>query len=367
MSEKAEPPTSPLAMGTGLIALDVVVTDNQLVEAQHHTGGTCGNVLLALRYLGFEVAPIARLQNDSAARLIRTELRRLGVDTQFVTFAEDGSTPIIVQTIRSNRRGFPTHSFSWRCPSCGARFPGYKPALATTAEAIAAKMPAPQVFFFDRVNRGSLVLAERAAGLGALVMFEPSSVGDQSQFREAWELAHVVKYSHERLADLPDSLEFGPNLLLQVETLGADGLRYRAKFGKRATAPWKTLGALKAPVVVDVAGSGDWCAAGLLHSLGRKGARGIGAVIPGELEAGLRFGQALAAWSCGYFGARGGMNHVAVEECLDQVKHIIAGRQADISSPPRLKRKTRSESWCPACSDDRAGEELNPKLKRTTA
>jgi sugar/nucleoside kinase (ribokinase family) len=367
MSGRTEPVTAPLVMGTGLIALDVVVTDDQLAEAQHYTGGSCGNVLLALRYFGFEVAPVARLQNDSAAKLILTELRRLGVDTKFVSIAEDGSTPIIVQTIRSKHGEMPTHSFSWRCPSCGERFPGYKPALATTAEAIASRMPVPQVFFFDRVNRGSLILAGRAAELGALVMFEPSSVGDQAHFQEAWKLAHIVKYSHERLADLPDSLEFGPNLLLQVETLGANGLRYRAKFGKRATSPWKTVEAFKPPTLVDTAGAGDWCSAGLLYRLGRGGAEAFRAVSSGRLEAGLQFGQALAAWNCGYAGARGGMNHGPVDECLDQVERIIAGRLGDTASTPKIKRPTRSESWCPACGEEQAMKKPAIAPKRTTA
>lgn len=367
MSQRTERTAAPLAMGTGLIALDVVVTDDRIAEAQHCTGGTCGNVLLALRYLGFDVSPVSRLQNDSAGRLIRTEFRKLGVDTRFVSFEEDGNTPIIVQTIRSNPGGVPTHSFSWRCPACHKRFPGYKPALATTAESIAEKMPSPQVFFFDRVNRGSLVLAERAAELGALVMFEPSSVGDQTHFHEAWALSHVVKYSHERLADLPDSLEFGPNLLLQIETLGAEGLRYRAKFGKRATSPWRKLDVLKAPVFADAAGAGDWCTAGLLDRLGRDGAEGLRAVSPPDLEAGLRHGQALAAWNCGYAGARGGMNNVSVKECLEQVESIIAGRLSDTSSAPRTKKATRSGSWCPACGDETSAQKPKQKQKGTTA
>jgi len=362
MSERTEKATPQLAMGTGLIALDVIVTDNHLAEAEHHTGGTCGNVLLVLRYLGFEVYPVARLQNDSAARLIRTELRRLRVNMQFMSFAEDGSTPIIVQTIRSNPGGVPTHSFSWRCPSCGARFPGYKPTLATTAETIAAKMLAPQVFFFDRVNRGSLILAQRAAELGALVMFEPSSVGDPSLFREAWELAHVVKYSHERLADLPDALEFGSNLLLQVETLGADGLRYRAKFGKRATSPWKMLEAFNAPTLIDAAGAGDWCSAGLLHRLGRNGVDGFLAVKPSDVESALRYGQALAAWSCGFIGARGGMRIMTAIDCQKHVAQIFSGQVSETATTTKVVNLAPNRTWCPTCGDT----EEPAKAKRRT-
>ncbi len=353
----------PLALGTGLVALDVIVTEGVRSEPLLVTGGTCGNVLLALSYLGFRAAPICRLRCDEAAGLIRRELRAWGVDIRYVSMGADGSTPVIFQTIRQNSNGAASHSFSWRCPSCGARLPGYKPALATTAEMIAAKMPAPCVFFLDRVNRGSLILAAKASELGALVVFEPSGVGDHGLFMEAWSLAHVVKYSHERLADIPDSLEFGSSQLLQIETLGADGLRYRAKFGRRIISPWKLLPVAKAPAVVDTAGAGDWCTAGLLQKLGREGAEGFRGLSPAAVEAGLKFGQALAAWNCGYAGARGGMNSMPVETCLKQVGLILAGRQSDDMSPTKAARATTSGSWCRACGEP---EVTVAKTKRRT-
>ncbi len=362
-AKKREAEHLPLAMGTGLIALDVVVTLGDPSEPLLMTGGTCGNVLLALSYLGFRVAPICRLEDDEAAALIQEEFREWNVDTSYVSVGDDGSTPVIFQTIRPNPSGVPTHSFSWRCPACGKRFPAYKAALASTAEAIAAEMPPPRVFFFDRVNRGALVLAEKASELGALVVFEPSSVGDHGLFKEAWSVAHVVKYSHERLADIPDSLEFGTDQLLQVETLGADGLRYRAKFGKRATSPWKALEALKSSALIDTAGAGDWCTAGLLHRLGREGVEGFRAVKPPDVEAALRYGQALATWNCGFVGARGGMKHMTVEQCQEQVFQILAGRVSDPSAPTKATKATPGRTWCPACGE---AEESTAKPKRRT-
>lgn len=360
-AKKHETKYFPLAMGTGLIALDVVVTEGDPSDPLLMTGGTCGNVLLALSYLGFRVAPVCRLEDDEAAELIREEFRQWDVDTAYVSVGEDGSTPVIFQTIRPNPGGVPTHTFSWRCPACGKRFPAYKPALASTADAIAATMPSPRVFFFDRVNRGALILAEKASELGALVVFEPSSVGDHGLFKEAWSVSHVVKYSHERLADLPD-LEFGTNQLLQIETLGADGLRYRAKYGKRPPAPWKTLDALKAPVLVDTAGAGDWCTAGLLHKLGRDGAEGCRAVKPADVEAALLYGQALAAWNCGFVGARGGMSHMKAKECQKQVQMILAGRVWGTTTTTKPYHSIKVCTWCPACNESDVSEE-NPNRR----
>ena len=38
--------TQPLAVGTGLVALDVVITEGSDQPARYWAGGTCGNVLL---------------------------------------------------------------------------------------------------------------------------------------------------------------------------------------------------------------------------------------------------------------------------------------------------------------------------------
>jgi len=352
----------PLLLGTGLVALDVIETPDDPSPPKLCTGGTCANVLLALRYLGFESVPVCRLCDDSAAKLIQDEFRVWGVSTTYVSSGEDGSTPVIVQTIRSTPGGHPVHAFSWRCPSCGARFPSYKPVLASTAEEIASEMESPQVYFFDRVSRGALLLASRAAELGALVVFEPSSVGDLSLFREAWSVAHVVKYSHERLAELPDGLEFGPRQVLQIETLGAEGLRYRARLRKRIASPWTRMVALSAPSIKDTAGSGDWCTAGLLHRLGRSGAEGFLAASTAEIEAGLRFAQALAAWNCGYIGARGGMYEATVEECLERVEQILHGRETGARKKSEGNQPVGdTRTWCSACEDAHA------KSTRTTA
>lgn len=368
-NRKREAEPLPLALGTGLVALDVVVEIDVDSHPRLRTGGTCGNVLLALRYLGFDATPVCRLQDDPAGRSILDEFRAWGIRTKYVTLSEDGSSPIIVQVIRPTPGGVPTHRFSWRCPHCGARFPGYKPVLASSAEVVAAEMSPPQVFFFDRVNRGALLLATRASELGALVVFEPSSVGDPVLFREAWAVAHVVKYSHERLAELPDGLDFGPPLILQVETHGEDGLRYRARFGKRTASPWKSLDAFRIPVIRDSAGAGDWCTAGVLHQLAQEGVDGFREASPAKIEDGLRFGQALATWSCRYLGARGGMSQTTVVECLSQVAQILAGRKTGAAPEARVHLPPIGDGfWCPGCSEVQAkSEAFGRRVKRSTA
>ena len=64
---------------------------------------------------------------------------------------------------------------------------------------------------------------------------------------------------------------------------------------------------LPGPGSRDTAGAGDWCTAGLLHALARRGATGLKEATEKEIEDALRLGQALAAVKCRYEGARGVM------------------------------------------------------------
>lgn len=344
---------APLAIGTGLVALDVVITAGDPRPAQQWVGGTCGNVMLALRYLGWHSAPVARLSEGQASTRVLADLRAWGVSTEFVTVGDDGSTPVIVHRIGRTVTGEPYHTFSWRCPNCGTRLPGYKPVLASAAERLIDRLDTAQVFFFDRASRGALVLARAFAARGAAVLFEPSAVGNPVLFREAWQLAHIVKYSHERLHDLPADLEESTEARLQIETLGQEGLRYRSRLPGSRTRTWRRLDALAAESVKDSAGSGDWCTTGIIHRLLRCGRKGLMTATDSGLSDALRYGQALAAWNCGFQGARGGMYSVSKEMFEQHVERIIKGesgrRTADGSAQSSVPYSIAS--LCPSCEE----------------
>src|ERR1017187_1350027 len=114
---------NPVVIGTGLVALDVVIPNGLVADPHLCAGGTCGNVLTALAFLGWGSYPIARLSADGASKQIAADLRQWSVNLDFVTFDDDGSTPVVVQHIRSTKTGEPIHSFSRKCPGCGAILP----------------------------------------------------------------------------------------------------------------------------------------------------------------------------------------------------------------------------------------------------
>ncbi len=338
----------PTAIGAGLVALDVVVSGD---EVNNFAGGTCGNVLTVLSFLGWDSMPVARLKKDIAAEWLSEDLIRWGVDTSYITMTDDGSTPVIIQRIKGGADGLPTHSFSLRCPCCSSYLPGYKSIVGAAASELALGMPQHQVFFFDRVSRGTLNLAKKSAEEGALIVFEPSGIGEPRLFREAWSIAHVVKYSHDRLRDIADlDLRSVRNsLLLEIETLGTSGLRYRSRLADSQKPRWKSLEAIPTSSLKDAAGAGDWCTAGIIQKLARGGFAGFKKVKERRLADAFRYGQALAAWNCGYEGARGGMYQITKNQFEHKIRRLLAGKGIRLTTEDSISASEDLSSLCPTC------------------
>lgn len=354
----------PIALGTGLIALDIVVTDRDGVRPRRWAGGTCGNVLAILAYLGWRTYPAATLGDDLAAQLVLEDLKRFHVNTRFLQRSEIRHTPIVVEKIRTRVPGEPRHRFVWTCPNCGAWLPGYQAILANEAKKLVRRMPAPTVFFFDRVSRGALELARASSARGALVVFEPSGVRDERLFHEAVQISDVVKYSHERLGHLRNGAKYPPSDL-EIETLGSDGLRYRRRDGLRAATPWREMAAYSIHELRDAAGAGDWCTAGVIHSLAAEGAKRLREVSGERIEGALRLGQALAALKCRYEGARGPMYGLSKKQLEAAVRGIMLGE-----SPTCMDEEMDDSSlWnllkaiCPSCDARKGAGSGNSKAR----
>ncbi len=348
----------PIAIGTGLVALDIVVTDREKVRPRLWAGGTCGNVLSILAYLGWRTYPVATLGNDLAAQLVSEDMKRFRVNTRYLRRSDARHTPIVVEKIRTIGPGEPRHRFVWTCPNCGAWFPGYQAILAKDAREIVPRMPAPSVFFFDRVSRGALELARASAEHGAVVVFEPSGIRDERLFLEAVELSHIVKYSHERLGHLQNSTRYKPPIL-EIETLGRGGLRYRCRPRPRAVEPWSQMDAFPIRELRDSAGAGDWCTAGIIHALAAGGGKQLREISRERVEDALRLGQALSAVKCRYEGARGPMYALSKKQMEVSVKEVLIG-----GAPARVEDDREDSGLgdliraiCPSC--DSRKEELS--------
>jgi fructokinase len=141
--------------------------------------------------------------------------------------------------------------------------------------------------------------------------------------------------------------------LLEIETLGADGLRYRLQ-GQSVSRGWQLMDAYSVPQVRDTVGAGDWCTAGLINVIGVHGAEGLRQAAEAEVEHALRVGQALGAFGCAYEGARGGMYALGKRQFRAAIGRILDGGAAK----SRVERDDvrLEELWelvCPACASER--------------
>ena len=338
---------APKAFGAGLIALDLVLGMDPDAPVKSWTGGTCGNVLSILAFLGWKSFPIARMNGDAASKRVLADLAKWDVQLDFAQCEPTGHTPIIVQQIKSDPDGNPTHKFLWSCPSCGKHLPRFKAVTQAAIGMVAPYMENVSVFFMDRLSRAMLTLAKQASDNGAVVIFEPSAKSDPKHFAEALKIAHILKYADERLADAGDVLNDDCSVLLEIQTLGEHGLRYRSKTDGKIL-QWTPMNAFHSIRLEDTCGSGDWCTAGIIHKLAAGGFEGFSKLGPDDLSEALTFGQGLASWNTRFEGARGGMYSMTFCEFEEQVSDILSGGVQGIPEKPMCK-DVQELVDCPAC------------------
>jgi sugar/nucleoside kinase (ribokinase family) len=348
----------PIIAGSGLIALDLVLNhENQPIYMR--AGGTCGNVLTILSYLGWSSFPIARLASEEASALISQDLGKWGVHLDFVSLEPRTPSPIVIQRIRQDTIGIPRHSYSGNCPLCGTSLPRYRPVPSTAAVRLSGKLTQTAIFFFDRVSRGVLLLAQEFAKQGALVVFEPSAVGDPDLFGHALSIADVVKYADEKRTTL-DMQWTAERPLLEIETLGTNGLRYRSRLQACHTQGWVYAEPCRVSDVRDTSGAGDWCTAGILSILGTSGKVGFMSLSLHKIEQAMSYAQALAAWSCRFEGARGGMYKVSKRQFKREVGGIL-GKGSPEFACDRTLPGIGWRQWQRVCPNCRDSEQLTSR------
>lgn len=204
------------------------------------------------------------------------------------------------------------------------------------------------VFFLDRLSRAGLNLAADASAGGAIVVFEPSGGANGNFMAEALTLAHVVKYAGDRFSSIRGVMGEDSAALLEVRTLGEGGLQYRHRLG-RGVSDWIHLAAVPVSGLVDTCGAGDWCTAGLIAKIAVGGREGLHRAGARGVRAALRHGQALAAWNCGFEGARGGMYAVAAESFRTRITGVLKGEFEGIDEDAGEDDWT-GDVTCPACA-----------------
>lgn len=322
--------TSRSVVSAGYAPLDIVSYDGAV---WHSAGGTAGNVAAILGFLGWAATLVGPVGDDLAGAAVRSDLQLAGVTMLPAQPVQGFKTPRILHEIVGG-----SHRYRYSCPECAQRLPSSRPLTARVADEVLALCSAPSVFFFDRLNAGTIRLAERFAQEGSVIVFEPSRPARPDLTDRALAIADVVKQAEDRSDALSDS--GGRPGQIWVQTGGTDGSRYRIGRGI-----WHDSPAFSYPVV-DPGGAGDWTTAGLLHALSPDSRWTVSAI--GDA---LRWAQALAAVSCGSPGARGLAKHRSAHAVLaaaTSLEERRAARDAEVSAT-RLQQPEAPSNACGWC------------------
>jgi fructokinase len=335
MTTASTPPHAPRSLvAAGYTPLDIVAYNNRVWYA---AGGTAGNVAAILSFLGARTSVVADVGGDLAGQRVRRDLQKANVDVSQLRLNPRIRTPRLIHRVTA--RG---HRFEFRCPSCQGSFPPSRPLTIGRAGEVAAGIKVPDVCFVDRLNPGTLLLAEQLHQRGSAVVFEPSRPARDELERRILTIARLVKFAHDRRPDLEHADAMHGQIWIQ--TRGAAGARYRI-----GTTKWHSSPAFPYPVI-DAGGAGDWTTAGLIHALDLSSRATLSQV--GDA---LRWAQALAAVSCGAPGARGLARQQSAEDVL-RTAHFLERRQAAETQAATLNLRQPSSpaTACRWCLEPRA-------------
>jgi fructokinase len=313
-------PTSSCS-GSGFITLDIVISERSPIP-KFYAGGSCGNILTILAYLGWKSIPIARIGNDIAGDIIVRDMKSWGVDVSFIQRDETVLSPIILERIRIS--GSPRHKFEMACPFCGTDFPRRKPMLLRSLDQLRSKLPTTEVFYFDRVSPSILSMAREQRKNGALIVFEPVKFKRDAMFEDCLKVADIVKHCY---AESMDTSSLGVDIPLEIETMSEQGLRYRTNLDKNRG--WTTMRAFPIGNLVDSAGAGDWCTAGIVYTLCNR--RTLLSSSRKQIETALNVGQGLAAINCHFEGARGPMYVLGKRKLGSILEQLLKGEPVDFT------------------------------------
>lgn len=294
-------------IGSGVYILDTIVvrdypewpnlrpfTERIVLE---EVGGTCGNVMCILSWLGWKAIPQVSLDDSDEGLKMAHDLSRYGCDCRYVTNTPEGGTTLLRCTHKKDAEGRKSIAFRAGSPG-GSRFPKhhYLRARDEAPAFLEGLEEAPGVYFFDDPAAGHRLIARTLRARGSLVYFEPSAIKTNADL-DAVSASDIIKFSGENVPDTSFSDRFDDKLF--VQTLGADGLRFRLRGGS-----WIQLPSAECVDVIDWEGAGDWTTSAFLAKLAAIG-KTFADLTEADVTLALKAAQAVAAKSVQYLSSKG--------------------------------------------------------------
>lgn len=262
-------------------------------------GGTCGNVMAILPYLGVSTLPMLKLDDSRESIRVKESLGQYGADTRFVTNETDGGCYILDCTHRMDKEGNKVAKFHKRGPN-GSMFTKQRFLKMEEATAFAEALDfIPDVFFFDNQAAAHYCIANVLRTKGTLVYFEPEGYdGKIGAFRKRVDASDIVKYSGEKVLD--ESWQQGYTDKLFIKTLKEKGVAFSLRGGE-----WQIVPPVPNDNVVDTEGAGDTLTSTFIAELCKGGHLKAAELTEEIVRAALEKAQAMASKSVSYLGSKG--------------------------------------------------------------
>ena len=148
---------------------------------------------------------------------------------------------------------------------------------------------------------------------GSLVYFEPESDADKKKFLKAIEVSDIVKFSHEKVADLSFVDHYTDKLF--IRTMGAEGLEFNF-----CGQGWVKVASVPNDNVVDWEGAGDWTTSQFIACLCERDILSIAPMSVESVRECLEIACRTASRSVSYLGSKGMIDSLVVAN--DSPSHI---------------------------------------------
>ena len=291
-------------LGVGTFPLDNLMVKHSKDDVEtiyQHVGGTAGNVMSILAWMGWHSLPAARLDDSEVGLQLKADLESYGCDTRYLTNTPDGGTTILDIIHKTGRDGKPKTAYLAHSPR-GGRFVNHRFwTLKQAQELFDSLEEMPDVFFFDRCAPGNILLAQLFHERGVLVYYEPNEPVDRN-FLRAVAASDIVKFSNEKHPDVSFTEGFTNKLFIQ--TMSEKGLRFKLR-----AEGWITIPPEHNPHAVDGEGAGDWTTSVFIHEMGHHRMLTFDRIHLPNVTHCLEEAQRIASQSVSYIGAKGLIHH----------------------------------------------------------
>jgi hypothetical protein len=264
-------------------------------------GGTAGNVMSILAWMGWHTLPAARLDDSEVGLQLKADLESYGCDTRCLTNTPDGGTTILDIIHKTGRDGKSKTAYMAHSPR-GGRFVNHRFWTLKQAQALFDSLDKmPDIFFFDRCAPGNILLAELFHERGVLVYYEPNEPIDRN-FLRAVAASDIVKFSNEKHSDVSFTDEYTDKLFIQ--TMNEKGLRFKLR-----SDDWIKVLPEYNPDFVDGEGAGDWTTSAFINEMGHHHMLSFDKIHQPNVYHCLEEAQRVASKSVSYMGAKGLIHH----------------------------------------------------------